>query len=87
MTKFTQRIALLRVLVVFFTFGLVGCTGVREYIHNGFKVGPNYQPPAAPVADEWIDSRSEPLQTGPGLKRLVECLQRSRFEPSHPNRE
>ncbi|MBS0261205.1 MAG: efflux transporter outer membrane subunit [Planctomycetes bacterium] len=35
-----------------------GCTGLGEYIHNGFKVGPNYERPAAAVADEWIDSTS-----------------------------
>jgi len=35
-----------------------GCTGVREYFHNGLKVGPNYQRPSAPVADQWIDSRN-----------------------------
>ncbi len=35
-----------------------GCTSVREYFHNGLKVGPNYQRPAVPVADEWIDSQS-----------------------------
>ena len=23
-----------------------GCTGISEYIHNGFKVGPNYKQPA-----------------------------------------
>ncbi|MEX2173996.1 MAG: efflux transporter outer membrane subunit [Pirellulaceae bacterium] len=45
---------------------LGGCTtGLREYVHNGFKVGPNYQRPAAPVADEWIDSESGRLQIGP----------------------
>jgi NodT family efflux transporter outer membrane factor (OMF) lipoprotein len=33
-----------------------GCTGPREYVHNGFKVGPNYCPPAAPVAETWIDA-------------------------------
>jgi NodT family efflux transporter outer membrane factor (OMF) lipoprotein len=33
-----------------------GCaTSCREYIRNGFKVGPNYCTPAAPVADRWID--------------------------------
>jgi len=32
-----------------------GCTSWREYVQNGFKVGPNYHPPAAPVANEWID--------------------------------
>ena len=29
--------------------GCVG-TGPLEYIHNGFKVGPNYKKPPAPVA-------------------------------------
>src|SRR5262245_22184057 len=39
--------------------GLIsGCTGPGEWIQNGFKVGPNYQKPPAPVASEWIDSRS-----------------------------
>ena len=33
-----------------------GCQHVERYIHNGFKVGPNYCPPAAPVKDHWIDS-------------------------------
>src|SRR6516225_8281062 len=36
-----------------------GCTSIGEYIHNGFKVGPNYQKPLAPVASEWIDSKSK----------------------------
>ncbi len=27
----------------------------RDWWHNGFKVGPNYCPPAAPVASRWID--------------------------------
>ena len=33
-----------------------GCTSVSEYIHNGFKVGPNYRPPPAAVAKDWIDA-------------------------------
>ena len=42
-----------------------GCTTLRDYINNGFKVGPNYKRPPAPVAQKWIDSddvrvRSEP---------------------------
>jgi len=32
-----------------------GCTSLHDYVHNGFKVGPNYCPPAAPVAQHWID--------------------------------
>jgi NodT family efflux transporter outer membrane factor (OMF) lipoprotein len=35
-----------------------GCTSFGEWVHNGFKVGPNYHKPPAPVASEWIDSRS-----------------------------
>ena len=33
-----------------------GCTSPSEYLRNGFKVGPNYRPPAAPVAEHWIDA-------------------------------
>ncbi len=39
-----------------------GCayTGnVRDYVSNGFKVGPQYCKPGAPVADDWIDSYDE----------------------------
>lgn len=35
-----------------------GCTGPLEYLHNGFKVGPNYLKPPAPVAQQWLDSGS-----------------------------
>ncbi len=45
-------LAVLLVLVV----SLSGCTTLTEYVHNGFKVGPNYCRPPAPVADHWIDS-------------------------------
>ena len=31
-------------------------TGLREWIGNGFKVGPDYCKPPAPVADDWIPS-------------------------------
>lgn len=42
-----------------------GCvTSFSEYVHNGFKVGPNYLRPGAPVADEWIDSHNRRLQVG-----------------------
>lgn len=33
-----------------------GCTPLDEYLHNGLKVGPNYQTPPAPVAQDWIDA-------------------------------
>jgi NodT family efflux transporter outer membrane factor (OMF) lipoprotein len=33
-----------------------GCTSISQYVHNGFKVGPDYTPPPAPVAKDWIDA-------------------------------
>jgi NodT family efflux transporter outer membrane factor (OMF) lipoprotein len=33
-----------------------GCTSWRDYLHNGFKVGPNYSKPCAAVAEHWIDA-------------------------------
>jgi NodT family efflux transporter outer membrane factor (OMF) lipoprotein len=33
-----------------------GCTSIRDYVHNGFKVGPEYGRPTAPVAEDWIDA-------------------------------
>jgi len=43
-----------------------GCTPFGEYVHNGFKVGPNYQKPPAPVANEWIDSKSQGVNVATG---------------------
>jgi NodT family efflux transporter outer membrane factor (OMF) lipoprotein len=47
---------------------LCGCTtSLSQWWHNGFKVGPQYCQPSAPVADQWVDSndarvKSEPAQ-------------------------
>ncbi len=35
---------------------VAGCTTLSEWVHNGFKVGPNFHPPEAPVAPAWIDA-------------------------------
>jgi NodT family efflux transporter outer membrane factor (OMF) lipoprotein len=40
-----------------------GCTTPSEYLHNGFKVGPNYCPPSAPVADNWIDAADKRVRS------------------------
>ena len=40
-----------------------GCTSWREYVHNGFKVGPNYGKPPAPVAKGWIDADDQRVRT------------------------
>jgi outer membrane protein TolC len=45
---------------------LVGCTGMGDYVHNGFKVGPNYCPPAGPVAAHWIDAYDSRLRGDTG---------------------
>jgi outer membrane protein TolC len=63
-----------------------GCTSLSDYIHNGFKVGPQYGRPPAPVAKDWIDGNDLPRRkdTGelskwwtvfhdPALDRLI-CL-------------
>ena len=44
---------------------LSGCTSWRDYVRNGFKVGPNYCPPGAPVADHWIDDRDPNVGSEP----------------------
>ena len=35
---------------------LSGCTGFSDYVHNGFKVGPDYTAARAAVAPQWIDA-------------------------------
>lgn len=38
-----------------------GCaTSLRQWTANGFKVGPNYMKPAAPVSEHWIDYERDP---------------------------
>jgi NodT family efflux transporter outer membrane factor (OMF) lipoprotein len=44
---------------------LSGCTTLSEYVHNGFKVGPNYQRPPAPVAEHWIDANDVRVRSVP----------------------
>jgi NodT family efflux transporter outer membrane factor (OMF) lipoprotein len=45
---------------------LAGCASTREWWNNGFKVGPNYCPPKATVADSWIEA-SDPRLRGSEL--------------------
>jgi len=64
-----------------------GCTSFSQYVRNGFKVGPNYCPPPAPVAEHWIDAadvrqESEDMSqwwrvfNDPVLDRLIDCAYR-----------
>src|SRR5262249_2269828 len=49
------------VVAVFLTGGCVA-TDPLTWIHNGFKVGPNYHRPPAPVAPEWIEANDPPVR-------------------------
>jgi NodT family efflux transporter outer membrane factor (OMF) lipoprotein len=47
-----------------------GCTtaphsNLIDWAHNGFKVGPNFCPPSAPVASSWIDSSDGRVRVDP----------------------
>jgi len=45
--------------------GTVGCGQFQGWLHNGFKVGPDYCKPAAPVAENWIDFNSPAVISSP----------------------
>ena len=42
-----------------------GCTPLAEFVRNGFKVGPNYQRPPAPLAPAWIDAANPQVKSVP----------------------
>jgi NodT family efflux transporter outer membrane factor (OMF) lipoprotein len=41
-----------------------GCTSLSEYVHNCFKVGPNYHQPPAPLSEHWIDEGNPRVHVG-----------------------
>jgi NodT family efflux transporter outer membrane factor (OMF) lipoprotein len=45
------------------TSGCAYTGGLRDYVHNCFKVGPEYCKPVAPVADAWIDSYDDRIRS------------------------
>ena len=45
--------------------GFSGCASCKNWAHNGFKVGPDYCKPAAPVAENWIDFNDPRIISGP----------------------
>lgn len=44
---------------------LSGCTSFNEYVNNGYKVGPNYLRPSAPVEQDWIDVADKRVASEP----------------------
>jgi len=51
-------------LAVLLAASSAGCTSMRDYFANGFKVGPNYCRPSAPAADQWIDEGDPAIDGG-----------------------
>ncbi len=58
-----RKIGLLSNLLVALAMCCCGCTSLREYVQNGFKVGPNYSTPDAAVASNWIDASDKRVRT------------------------
>ncbi len=44
-----------RLLLVSGCLILSGCAEFQNWLHSGYRVGPNYAKPAAPIAGQWID--------------------------------
>ena len=63
LSKTTRPWTPLLLAVVLMTLS-TGCTSFRDYLANGFKVGPNYCPPAAPVAERWKDEGNPAINGG-----------------------
>ena len=59
------RFAALAALLVACLFGACGCSTLEEYVHNGFKVGPNFKAPDVGVAADWIDVEDRGIVRGP----------------------
>lgn len=51
--------------IVVAMWGVLGCTSPRDWVANGFKVGPNYCQPGVQVAEDWIDSDDKRVLTEP----------------------
>lgn len=51
-SKFPFLVLLLGVCLV-----TTGCTTLGQWWHQGLKVGPNYVPPPAPIADTWVQAK------------------------------
>ena len=48
---------------------VAGCTHWRQYVDNGYKVGPQYSRPPAPVAENWIDGDDQRVSRNPSEHR------------------
>lgn len=51
-----RRLPLRLLAIGFVLLSAGGCTSLSQWWHQGLKVGPDYCPPTATVADQWIDA-------------------------------
>ena len=63
--RLRKRAAAALWLLAMLTIG--GCSGLGQWWHNGFKLGPNYATPAARVAPTWSDVGDRHLAGSPAL--------------------
>lgn len=56
-----RRLAALAVLAALAS----GCTPLSQWVHNSFRVGPNFHEPPAQVAEGWIDADDPRVDRGP----------------------
>jgi NodT family efflux transporter outer membrane factor (OMF) lipoprotein len=63
-SRMSGSVTLLLLLASLLLASFTGCTSYREYIANGFKVGPNYCRPGASVAEQWLDQGNNAINGG-----------------------
>jgi NodT family efflux transporter outer membrane factor (OMF) lipoprotein len=51
-------------LVAVGALGQCGCTSLAEWVHNDFKVGPNYHRPPVPLPHGWLDATDPRVHHG-----------------------
>jgi len=61
--RIIRKIGLQSGLFIALAMNCCGCTPWREYVKNGFKVGPNYREPDVLVASNWIDASDQRVRT------------------------
>jgi NodT family efflux transporter outer membrane factor (OMF) lipoprotein len=64
-TRLMLRRAYVGLAAIILLVGGCASTSPRSWFHNGFKVGPNYCRPPAPVAEQWIGAEDPRVEQGP----------------------
>jgi NodT family efflux transporter outer membrane factor (OMF) lipoprotein len=61
----TRRLACAPLALLGLALLAAGCTTLTEWVHNGFRVGPNFHAPPGPVAANWIDAADPHIRSTP----------------------